>query len=164
MTFTQLLLRTIVLSLSSIGAAVALWASLPALIAAPQLANWPSVSARLEAVGDSSESSGKGTAPFRVTARYQYAKDGRTYRSERVALDDHLPASLAYQRERYRTLADALARNAPVTAYVNPADPTEAVLTRGLGAPIYFVALVGLALLVVFAVSIWAMWPRRTHA
>lgn len=159
--WASVLLRITVLAMSSIGATIAFWASLPALVAAPGLSSWVATPAQLERVADSTSSGGKGSTPFLVDVRYQYHFGDRRYTSTQLALDGHLPSTLDYQRERYRVLAEAQANGLRVTAYVNPENPQQAVLTRSVGAPTYFVALIGFALLIVLAVSIWAMWPRR---
>jgi hypothetical protein len=154
-------LRALVLAMSSVGATVALMASVPALLASAGQADWQAASAQLESVADSSGQNGSGSGPFTIDVRYRYSFSGRAYTSTQFALDGHLPSSFASQREHYQLLASAFKEGRSVTAYVNLANPNQAVLARGVGIAAWFVAFVGLALLVVLAVSIRVMWPHR---
>jgi Protein of unknown function (DUF3592) len=158
------LLRIIVLALPSVGAALALQASVPAIVAAHNAQDWVTVPAQLERVHDSSEEQGRSSRPFRVEVRYRYRFGERSYRSEQLAFDDPLPSSLGAQRERYDRLARAWRSGESVTAFVDPRHPHRAALSLQIGATTYFVAFIGLVLLIVLGVSIKIMWPSRPAA
>jgi hypothetical protein len=164
MSWLSIVLRCVVLAMSSVGAAVCFWATVPALVKVGSQNQWAPVSAQLERVADSTGHNGAGSGPFVIDVRYRYHFAGRIYTSQQLSLDGHLPSSLAAQRDHYRTLADAERTSRPITAYVNPHDPREAVLQRDLGAAVWFVALIGAALLVVFIISVRVMWPKKYRA
>ncbi len=69
---------------------------------------------------------------LRATARYRYEVDGESYENERVALHDMSDNIGKFQRERGEELKRLLKQGKPITAYVNPANPTEAILFRDL--------------------------------
>jgi hypothetical protein len=74
----------------------------------------------------------KGRITYRATARYRYDFAGKTYESERVALHGSGDNFGDYQEERGKELKQLKRTGQPVTAYVNPHDPSQAILFRDL--------------------------------
>lgn len=74
---------------------------------------------------------GKGGS-LRATARYRYEVDGKSYECDRVALHTEADNIGSFQRERGEELERLLKQGQPITAYVNPDDPTQAILFRDL--------------------------------
>ncbi|WP_172991788.1 DUF3592 domain-containing protein [Lacipirellula parvula] len=74
----------------------------------------------------------KGTGSQRATARYRYEVDGNSYECDRVALHAGADNIGKFQRERGEELERLFKQGKPITAYVNPADPAEAILFRDL--------------------------------
>lgn len=64
-----------------------------------------------------------------VKAEYRYAYDGRIYTSSRVGINDD--SSLGH-RDLFNTLWESWHREEPVTAWVNPQQPSHALLDRGM--------------------------------
>ncbi|MBA4106696.1 MAG: hypothetical protein C0485_13140 [Pirellula sp.] len=75
---------------------------------------------------------GRKRSSLRATARYRYEVDGKSYENDRVALHDMSDNIGGFQRERGEELERLLKEGKPVTAYVNPVNPTEAILFRDL--------------------------------
>ena len=67
-----------------------------------------------------------------ATARYRYAVNGKSYECDRVALHAEADNIGGFQREHGEDLERLLKQGQPITAYVNPDDPTEAILFRDL--------------------------------
>lgn len=74
----------------------------------------------------------KGRVTYRATARYRYDFAGKTYESERVALHGSGDNFGDYQEKRGKELKQLKRTGQPVTAYVNPNDPSQAILFRDL--------------------------------
>lgn len=74
------------------------------------------------------ESRGDDSTTYRVTARYTYEVDGRTYESARVGLQGGHDNLGNWQQDRYREVMAARAGQRVLTCRVNPAQPGEAIL------------------------------------
>lgn len=68
----------------------------------------------------------------RIYAEYSYTFGGQRYTGDRVAIDQMGDNLGDYQKRNYRKLRRKKEAGKPVTAYVNPANPSEAVLLRDL--------------------------------
>jgi hypothetical protein len=71
---------------------------------------------------------------YQTTAAYRYDYAGQSYTSHRVAIDKGSDNIGDFQQSLYYTLRTAHERHAQVTAYVDPNEPTNAVLNRELRA------------------------------
>ena len=78
------------------------------------------------------EVDGDDCTTFRATARYRYEFGGKAYVSDRVALRKSSDNIGNFQRERGKELQKKFRNKEAVTAYVNPANPAEAILFRDL--------------------------------
>jgi len=67
---------------------------------------------------------------YEATARYTYTYEGQTYTSSSVDFEGGLTTKRKEQRAIYDELVVPWKNGRPVTAYVNPAKPTQAVLYR----------------------------------
>ena len=74
----------------------------------------------------------KGEGSQRATARYRYEVDGNSYEGDRVALHAGADNIGKFQRERGEELERLFKQGKPITAYVNPANPADAILYRDL--------------------------------
>lgn len=84
------------------------------------------VSASLE------RSRSRNSSSYGVSARYRYEVAGQTYGGERVAVGSGMDNIGDFQEALGRRLEAAQRDGRPVTAWVNPANPQEAVLDRSL--------------------------------
>ena len=74
---------------------------------------------------------GDKSTTYIVTARYTYEVDGRAYESERVSLHSGADNIGNWHRARSVELKRVEREGGALTAYVNPADPRQAVLYTG---------------------------------
>ena len=105
--------------------------------------SWRAVPATVESSAVRTHRGDESTT-YSVDILYRYTIDGRTYKSNRYSFMGG--SSSGYDRKR--EIVSRLRPGTPVTVYVNPADPTDAVLVRGftwemlfLGIPLLFVAI-----------------------
>jgi hypothetical protein len=119
------------LPFAAVGVGALAWASLTVLDwwAASDWAVTPAeiVSVELEEHDDDD-----GATTYKATATYRYEYAGRTYTNNRVAIDFGSDNIGDFQQQLYNELRSAHERQSPVTAYVDPAEPTSAVLNREL--------------------------------
>jgi hypothetical protein len=92
-------------------------------------------------------------SPYRVHATFSYEWQGRTYTSEKVALQSRTSSDYS---EAQRT-ADKFPADSKSFCYVNPKEPSEAILLRGNLAFALFIFL-PLIFVAVGAGGIYAMW------
>lgn len=93
---------------------------------------WRSVPAVLESAELLVTKSSKNKRSTRLQASYRYEIDGTTRTAHRVGLDDS--ATVGSNEERYAALQRLVDSKQPTTAFVNPADPNDAVLFPELSA------------------------------
>ncbi|MBM4163900.1 MAG: DUF3592 domain-containing protein [Lentisphaerae bacterium] len=72
----------------------------------------------------------KGGSTYRVSASYRYEADGRSHIGERVTLHSGSDNIGRFHQRVHATLDACKRNNQPTTCWVNPADPTEAILIR----------------------------------
>ena len=112
----------------TIGTVALGWGFLPALLKVHDARDWPAVPAtvvnsRLQVSSDSDSTT------YRVDILYQYAFAGRTWRSAQYQFAG-LFSNVGVGEKR--ALVEGHAPGSRIAAYVNPADPADAVLQRGL--------------------------------
>lgn len=74
------------------------------------------------------ESRGDDSTTYRVTARYSYQVEGRTYEGTRVGLQGGSDNIGDWHQQRYRELLAARDGQRQLTGRVNPAQPADAIL------------------------------------
>ncbi|PAP75689.1 DUF3592 domain-containing protein [Rubrivirga marina] len=90
---------------------------------------------------------GPPTYEHRPVVRYTYAVDGRTYTADRVHFGEKNAADGDRGRDRAQAEADRYPTGTPVTVYVDPADPTDAVLEPGRQSTPWMIGVGGIAFL-----------------
>ncbi len=94
-----------------------------------QAMQWPTVHAvLLEVRLDSERIKDSQTQTYEVNARYSYEIDGQSYESQRVSFHEGADNIGSWHLDRYATLKAALDADGAFKAYVNPANPADAVL------------------------------------
>ena len=96
--------------------------------------SWVEVPATLDGVDLQTQRGSKGTITFRTVATYHYTWQDRTIRGQRVSFHDGFDNVGSFHQDVFNRLQAARAAGATVTAYVDPAAPTSAVLHRQLRA------------------------------
>lgn len=96
-----------------------------------QISSWTPVEATLSKAGYETHS-GDESDTYEAYADYSYFYNGREYRNDRVAISGGGDNIGEFQRRTGRRLESALRRGEPVTAWVNPDDPSVAVLDPAL--------------------------------
>jgi hypothetical protein len=117
--------------------------------------SWTAVPATVVSSRVRSHSGDDGTT-YSVDVLYRYTVNGREYRSNRYASMGGSSSGYDGKRE----IVDRLPPGTPVTAYVNPADPTDAVLERGFTWPMLFLLIPG----VIVAVGVVGMFYSVRNA
>lgn len=102
---------------------------------------------------------GTDSTTYRVEMRYEYEVDGRTLRGDRY----HFMTGSSSGRSGKQAIVDAHPPGKEITVYVNPADPSDAVVERGYPTELWF-GLIPLAFCVAGAAMFVASFyrPRRT--
>jgi len=108
----------------------------PTVIDAMRMRQWEPVPAQLLDVRVASSRNSSGSTTTRVRARYSYVVAGRTYTGERVAVSSMADNLGDFWYQLGWQLKRAHQQGKPATAWVNPADPTKAVLDRSLRWPL----------------------------
>ncbi|WP_084591518.1 DUF3592 domain-containing protein [Gilvimarinus agarilyticus] len=135
------------LPFAAVGIGMALFGVLPQFIDWQQMKQWQAVPAQLSRA-ELKVSHGDDSTTYKATASYRYEYQGLSYSGERVSIDDSFDNIGDFNYALGRRLERAAASNSPVTAYVNPAEPSSAVLNRDLrpekiGFKMIFVVLFG---------------------
>ena len=94
---------------------------------------WVEVPAELISV-ELEEHSDEDSTTYEAAATYSYDYAGQSYTSHRVAIDTGSDNIGDFQQSLYYSLRAAHERHAQVSAYVDPKEPTNAVLNRELRA------------------------------
>ena len=97
-----------------------------------EAAGWAPVPAEIVAVELEDHTDSDGGTTYETTATYRYDYAGASYTGTRVAIDTGSDNIGRFQHRLYYDLRDAQEKRTPVTAYVDPADPANAVLNREL--------------------------------
>lgn len=92
---------------------------------------WAPVPARILEADLERHTDGDGTT-YRVTARYEYEWNGTVHTGTRVGLSSGADNIGSFHQDAYRELAAHRDRDEPLTAWVDPEDPSRSVLYRRL--------------------------------
>jgi hypothetical protein len=113
------------------GVAVLMFSVMPDLMAWHQVKNWEPGQAQLMAGGYKSYR-GDDSTSYKAYARYRYTYQGQEYRGDRVAINTGSDNLGDFQRDLGRSLERAHKNGHPVTLWINPDDPRQAILNREL--------------------------------
>ena len=134
-----------------IGFAILYFAFLPALTKSLQSRNWPETPCTVISSHIRSYSGSKNGTTYSVDILYAYRVGGRDYRSNRS--DFFNTSSSGYQGKA--AIVRAHPPGSKMVCYVNPNDPSDAVLRRGLGWGMLF-GLIPLVFMCIGGVGIWS--------
>lgn len=147
------------------GIAILVFALLPLLTGAWRAQSWEQGEARLTSAGlDVSRDDDSTT--YRARATYDYQYRGREYSGERVAIGGGRDNIGSFQENLGRRLTRAYQAGEPVPVWINPENPTEAVLNRDFrwGLTAFYLGM-GLVFGAVGGSLVWfALRPRRPTA
>ena len=101
-----------------------------AFIDVVRMDNWLQVEAQLLSAGYTTHSGESIT--YEAYANYAYHVDGRRYTSDRVSVFGGSDNIGDYQQDLGRNLGAAHSRGESILVYVNPNDPNEAIIDRGI--------------------------------
>lgn len=101
------------------------------LLDATRMNNWTPVQASLERAGYESHS-GDDSTTYEAYARYAYDFGGQQYTADRVAIAGGADNIGSYQTNLGNRLRQIMSRGETVTVYVNPQDPSLAIIDRSL--------------------------------
>ena len=135
------------LPFAAVGIGMALFGVWPQISDWQQMKQWQAVPAQLSRA-ELKVSHGDDSTTYKATASYRYEYQGLSYSGQRVSIDDSFDNIGDFNYSLGRRLERAAASNSSVTAYVNPAEPSSAVLNRDLrpemiGFEMIFVVLFG---------------------
>ena len=108
-----------------------LWSVSSTLYDAYQMQDWVQVEARLSAAGYRTHS-GEDSDTYEAYATYHYVVQGQTYRGDRVGLAKGADNIGDYQRDIGRNLSRAQTSGEAILVYVDPNDPSQSVIDRGV--------------------------------
>jgi hypothetical protein len=92
--------------------------------------NWEETPAKI--VDSKLESDSDGNTTYRAAAQYEYTYCGRQYTGDRVEIHGSGDSIGSFQQQAHRELSEHQKSGRPFRCYVNPANPSEAVLYRDL--------------------------------
>lgn len=135
------------LPFAGVGIGMMLFGVLPQLLDWQSMKQWQPVIAQVSQA-ELKVSHGDDSTTYKPTAQYSYQFQGQSYSGSRVAISDSYDNVGDFNVDLGRRLERAASSNTPVTAYVNPSNPDEAVLNRELrlgmvGFKMVFVVLFG---------------------
>ncbi|MEM7610618.1 MAG: DUF3592 domain-containing protein [Pseudomonadota bacterium] len=145
------------LPFAAVGVGMLTWCSLSTWESV-QIADWPAVDA-IVIDGGYRTNSGEDSDTYKAWGSYRYTYQGREYVSTRVAINGGSDNIGSFQRDLGGRLARAAATGEPVIAWVNPQDPTDAVIDRSMrwGLQVFKLAF-GLIFGAVGFGVIWGSW------
>jgi len=108
-----------------------LWAVSSTFVEAYQMQGWVQVEAQLSAGGYETHS-GDDSYTYEAYAEYAYQYDGQTFIAKRVGITGGADNIGSYQQQQGNKLSQAHARGEPIRIYVNPEDPSQAIIDRGV--------------------------------
>jgi hypothetical protein len=117
------------LPFAAVGA-VALYLAGSAIWTWHEMQTWVAVPADLLTVDLEEHEDDEGATTYEVVASYRYEYDGHDYASDRVAISNFADNVGDFHQTLYRELAEAQWNRRPVTAYIDPANPADATLSR----------------------------------
>lgn len=113
------------------GIVVLMFSLLPSLMEWQQMKSWEPIEAHLQSGGYRTKRSDDGST-YQAYATYTYSYQGQQYRGDRVAINGGSDNIGDFQQNLGRNLERAHRLNQPVTVWVDPAQPRQAVLNREL--------------------------------
>jgi hypothetical protein len=119
------------LPFAGVGVGLLLFSVIPSLYEWQQMKSWPQVKAQLQQAELIVNHDDDGNT-YKATARYQYRYQGMDYTGERVAIMSGSDNIGSFQKVVGGQLEYALRNQQPVPAWVNPNNPSDAVLNREL--------------------------------
>ena len=108
-----------------------LWSVSSSFYDAFRMSNWVQVEAQLLSGGYTSHS-GDDSYTYEAYAQYRYTIEGQTYVADRVAINGGADNIGDFQQEIGSNLSRAHSSGASILVYVNPDDPAEAIIDRGI--------------------------------
>jgi len=124
----RLLLGLIALPFAGFGTWMA-WSVGSDIAEAAAMRGWIAVEARVTAGGYRTHT-GDDSDTWEAWATYHYAVDGRQYSGDRVQLAGGADNIGRYQKRLGNRLAKAASSGHPITVYVDPANPADAIVDR----------------------------------
>lgn len=119
-----------------VGLGFLLLAVVPTVVDSLRMRQWEPVAAQLVDARLQASRNSEGTITHRVHATYRYVIDGQTHVGQRVAVSNTADNVGDFWYQLGWRLESAHRQGKPVTAWVNPANPTDAVLDRSLRWPL----------------------------
>ena len=107
------------------------WSMGSAIYDTLRMHDWVQVEARLLRGGYTTHG-GDDSDTYESYAEYTYVVGGRSYTSDRVSVSGGTDNIGSYHQDIGRELSGAIASGQPIRVWVNPDDPAEAVIDRGL--------------------------------
>lgn len=146
------------LPFAAVSLGILLFSVIPHIYEWQQMKFWHQVEARLQHV-QLVRKRGDKSYTYRTEARYSYIYEGREYQNDRAALMEAADNIGDFQQQLAARLEAAWRAGRPVTAWVNPKNPAEAVLNREmrwsmLGFKLVFILLFGI---IGFGMLIWGL-------
>ncbi|MEJ2128099.1 MAG: DUF3592 domain-containing protein [Woeseiaceae bacterium] len=96
-----------------------------------RMSDWVRVEARLTRAGYETHS-GDDSDTYEAYAEYTYLVEGRAYTGDRVSVSSGADNIGDYQQDIGRELSSAMSRGDHILVWVDPDDPAEAVVDRGI--------------------------------
>ena len=119
------------LPFAAVGVGAFVWAG-KTLLDWRAASGWAAVPAEIVNVELEEHEDDDGATTYKTTATYRYDYAGQTHTGHRVAIDFGSDNIGDFQQRIYYELRGAHGRGAPITAYVDPNEPANAVLNREL--------------------------------
>lgn len=92
--------------------------------------DWVPVSAQVSSIDQTVSTDDEGTTTYGVTGHYEYEFQGQKYQSSQLSFYGGTDNIGSYQQNLFLRLNSAEQGGRTVSAFVNPEDPTEAVIDR----------------------------------
>jgi len=108
-----------------------LWSVSSTFVDALQMQDWVQVEARLLSGGYTSHR-GDDSYSYEAYARYTYTIQGQTFTADRVGISGGSDNIGSYQQEIGSNLSRAHASGESILVYVDPNDPSQAIIDRGV--------------------------------
>ena len=108
-----------------------LWSVSSAFVDASQMQSWVQVEAQLRRGGYESHS-GDDSTTYEAYAEYTFHYQGQTFVADRVSIHGGADNIGGYQQDLGRDLSNTLARGEAIYVYVDPDEPSNAVIDRGI--------------------------------
>ena len=118
------------LLLFAIGCLAATFMIVKPLALVTSARSWVETPAKILDINLNSNSGGKGGTTYSIAIRYQYEFNGQTHTSERFSADIGSDNISSYHQDNYHRYYSFFGRNMPISCFVNPNDPSQAIIDR----------------------------------